>query len=217
MHWNGPAIALAALALTVLAAPAFAREPTPDVPLPWACGYDRAAMLALDYDRFDGDQAEGWRPLADRPGCELAAAEVLAAYRTDNAAKVTDTQRRALFWSEGQLRATAGQTASAIELMDLSRAGDPSAANTLYAEATMAFLRHDRPALMKARAALAATPPPATFPADAAEVKARYGLIITWPPHLAVVDRLVACFGKSYALAYGQGCPGMPPPRRAGG
>jgi hypothetical protein len=201
---------LLALALTAFASAVSAREPTPDAPLPWACGYDRAAMLALSYDRFDQDAAEGWRPLADRPGCELAAAEVLAAYRTDNAAAITEVQRRSLLWHEGQLRAFSGQTAFAIDLMDLSRAGDPFVENVLYAQATIAFLRHDRAALLKARAGLAALPRPPSFEADAAQARERYGLTVTWPPNLAVVDKLVACFGKSYVEAYARGCPAAP-------
>ena len=203
MNWTGPALALA---LSALAAAAQAREPTPDVPLPWACGYDRAGMLALDYERFDQDRAEGWRPLADRPGCELAAAEALAAYRTENAGKIDDRQRRSLMWHEGQLRAAAGQTPTAIDLMDLSRVGEPYIENVLYAEATIAFLRGDRAALLKARATLAALPKPEGFDIAVAKAKERSGLTVTWPPNLEVVDRLVACFGRPYAEAYGQGC-----------
>jgi hypothetical protein len=206
MRFTGPLMALALAAFTATAARA--REPTPDAPLPWACGYDRAAMLALDYDHFDQDSAEGWRPLADRPGCELAAAEVLAAYRNDNAAHIDDGQRRLLLWHEGQLRAFDGQTAFAIDLIDLSRAGEPFAENALYAEATIAFLRHDRATLLKARGKLAALPMPAAFEADAAKARSGYGLVVTWPPNLAVVDGLIACFDRPYQQAYRGACRG---------
>lgn len=217
MHWKGR-LRAASLALLLAAAAgaggAAAREPTPDLPLPRACGYDRAAMLAMAYDNFDQDPAEGWRPLADRPGCELAAAEVLAAYRNENKDRVTDGQRRTLLWHEGQLRAAVGQTAFAIDLLDLSRAGDPFVENVLYADATIAFLRHDRRALLKARAALAAVPMPPTFAADAARAKMLYGFTVTWPPNLAVVDRLIACFGRPYIEAYGGACQGTKARRR---
>jgi hypothetical protein len=71
-----------------------------------------------------------------------------------------------------------------------------------YEQATVAFLRGDKPALLKARADLAATPEPAWWGKVAAGFKRRTGHDITWPTNLNVVDGLVACFGKPYAVAY---------------
>jgi hypothetical protein len=69
-------------------------------------------------------------------------------------------------------------------------------------DATIAFLRGDRPALLAARTALAALPRPADFaPRD---VQGR-PVAMNWPPNLNVVDGLLACFGRPYAEAYG-GC-----------
>ncbi len=40
-------------------------------------------------------------------------------------------------------------------------------------------------------------PPPA-----AADLKTRYGQALVWPDNLDVVDGLIACFGRSYKVAY---------------
>lgn len=43
------------------------------------CTYDNDAMLALDEQAFDQDVANGgWRKIGNIPGCELAAAELIA-------------------------------------------------------------------------------------------------------------------------------------------
>ncbi|MDB5430423.1 MAG: hypothetical protein JWP35_1539 [Caulobacter sp.] len=204
MHWKGLSLALALSALA--ATSASARDITPDAPLPRACGYDRAAMLAMPFERFDQDFAEGWRPLADRPGCELAAAEVLAAYRVENSPRLSSGESRLLAWHEGQLRAMVGDIPDAITLITISRAGDADQVNSLYADATLAFLRHDRRALKAARRRLAALPKPDGFDREAAATAKRLGLVVSWPPNLDVVDGLAACFDRPYAEAYGAAC-----------
>jgi hypothetical protein len=45
------------------------------------CQVDRARVLALDEQQFDQDTSGGWRMLADQPGCNLAAADLLRDYR----------------------------------------------------------------------------------------------------------------------------------------
>jgi hypothetical protein len=45
-----------------------------------ACDYDRARLLALDETQFDQYES-GWRALASKPGCDLAAADLLRDYR----------------------------------------------------------------------------------------------------------------------------------------
>ena len=49
---------------------------------PSECSYDREVTLSLGFKQFDQDLAGGWRPLADKPDCRMAAADLLAAYRT---------------------------------------------------------------------------------------------------------------------------------------
>ncbi|MBS0298211.1 MAG: hypothetical protein JSR45_18075 [Proteobacteria bacterium] len=162
------------------------------------CAYDRKAMLALDFDKFDQDPA-GWRALDHKPGCTLAAAELISIYR-----RKVRQQAAGLAWHEGQLRAAEGDYARAIVLMEESRADGGH--DGAYVDATIAFLRRDKPALLEARARLAALPQPDGF----AEAAKRYNLThaqpLTWPMNLNVVDRLIRCYDQSYRVAYGGEC-----------
>jgi hypothetical protein len=182
---------LAALALQ-------AAGPSPASPVPPAsdpCHVDRAAAsLALGLDAFDQDMSGGWRALAQQPGCEGAAADLVHAYRAN-----LESHLSILYWHEGQLRANIGQYPEAIRLMAQSRKAEDRFGWNPYVDATIAFLRGDRAALVAARATLAGLPRPAGFRDD---VLAN-GFHITWPQNLAVVDGLVRCFGRPYREAYG--------------
>lgn len=162
------------------------------------CVYDRTAMLALDQQAFDQDMDGGWRALAARPGCTLAAADLIRDYR-----RAHGSDAGILYWHEGQLRANAGQTGQAIELFERSRKADDPFGWNPYVDASIAFLRGDRPALLAARDALARLPRPADFaPRD----QNGEPIEIRWPPNLQVVDRLIACFGQGYRIAYSGSC-----------
>ncbi|WP_255367651.1 hypothetical protein [Caulobacter sp. UNC279MFTsu5.1] len=167
------------------------------------CAYDRAAMLAMDFDRFDQD-ASGWRSIGQAPGCFLAGAGLIADYRKVHP-NLSLSQADGLRWHEGQLRAMVGDTQGAIPLLAASNHDDDSA-NQAYIDATLAFLRQDRPALIAARRRLAGLPRPADFQAGADAFKAQTGRGLTWPLNLDVVDRLLACFDRPYAEAYGGAC-----------
>lgn len=178
------------------------------------CAYDKKALLALDEKSFDQELANGgggWRAIAHVPGCELAAAGLLAAYRAAHPASSP-----ALAWHEGQLRASAGEYDRAIALLGGARKApdqDPFGWND-YVDATIAFLRHDKAALLAARKRLAAVAYPAgaglpplkggymEFPAQKGQPARR----LRWPPNIEVVDALVDCFGKRYSEAYGASC-----------
>jgi hypothetical protein len=163
------------------------------------CYADRAALLALDQKAFDQDLTGGWRAVAAKPGCELAAADLVRDYRARRGSKDA-----ILFWHEGQLRATAGQSAAAISLFEQSRHPQPDAVGwNLYVDATIAFLRHDRKRLLSAREMLAHLPRPPSFNPSGPDGRP---LAISWPMNLNVVDGFLACFGKSYEQAYGPGC-----------
>jgi hypothetical protein len=163
-----------------------------------ACAVDRTAALALDVQAFDQGPS-GWRSLA-RPGCFLAAADLIAAWRAGNPG-----HSLMLRWHEGQMRAAGGAYAEAIPLFDSARwqglgdAGVDTGWN-LYVDATIAFLRRDRAALATARAALAALPLPTDQPTAAAFVRTMPPPA-RWPDNLDVVDGLVTCFDRSYADA----------------
>lgn len=166
-----------------------------------ACRGADAAMLVLPLEEFDQSE-QGWRSLDDG-GCEATAAEAIARYRELNAAAL-EGRDRTLLWHEGQLRAAAGQIEAAIPLL-LARRDEESEADQAYVDATVAFLRQDRAALLAARDRLAALPEPDGFAAAVERFRQNYPDYPppTWPTNLNVVDGLIACFGRPYGEAYG--------------
>ena len=90
----------------------------PDALSPHApdCALDLPAMLALDEMHFDQDRTTGWRMVQAR-GCATEAADLLQAYRTAH----PTARAGILFWHEGQVRATIGQTDRAIALFEQAR------------------------------------------------------------------------------------------------
>lgn len=137
-------------------------------PISSQCAHDRNAMLALDERAFDQDLSNGgggWRRIGNIPGCEAAAADLIAAYAAAHPGSST-----MLAWHEGQMRAGAGQYSRAIPLLQAARK-DPAmdrAGWNHYVDATVAFLRRDMAALAAARAKLQAVPyqPAEGLPAD---------------------------------------------------
>lgn len=141
-----------------------------------SCRYDRAKMLALDYQRFDQTPGHGWREITAGDKCSIEAADLVRDYRT-----ATNFPNPMLYWHEGQLRALGGAVGEAVSLMELSRPFEASVSGWgEYVNATIAFLQKDRAAYDKARAALAANS----------------------GPFLELVDRLGQCFDKSYRQSY---------------
>jgi hypothetical protein len=146
-----------------------------------SCAYDLRKKLALSQTDFDRDTEKGWREVASRPGCEIAAAELIKIFREHNGSNA-----KILVWHEGQLRAVSGETRRAIELFQASRreGEDPYGFN-IYTDASIAFLRNDYKSLVTLRRKLAA---------------------VDWPggdnPNLRVVDGFVRCFGRSYRDVY---------------
>jgi len=161
------------------------------------CSYDRSRMLGLGAYEFD-QGADGWRRLS-MAGCELEAANLIRDYRTKQI-----RQLGVLFWHEGQLRAFFGEIENAINLFNVSRRDDDHYGWNIYVDATIAFLRRDKAALLVARDRLASLPKPPDFsPVDAEGAP----LSISWPPNLNVVDGLIECFDKNYREAYQCGEP----------
>ncbi|HET7811008.1 MAG TPA: hypothetical protein VFL16_10570 [Steroidobacteraceae bacterium] len=160
------------------------------------CEFDRDRLLALDQHAFDQDLDGGWRPLGDKPQCQLVAADLLRDYRERHHNEAT-----ILIWHEGQMRALAGQTEAAIALFERCHVPSSSSGWNEYVDATIAFLKGDRKSFDAARESLAAYPKPASF-----DLKDPMGRPIEWPPNLNVVDELGRCFGMPYRQAYGV-CP----------
>ena len=160
------------------------------------CAYDREKMLGLSQNAFDQDQQGGWRELSYRPGCTLAAADLIRDYR-----ETKGLTAGILYWHEGQLRAFAGQTAQALALFAQSRrnGNDPQGWDH-YVDATIAFLKKDKSALLAARESLARIPRPADY--QPPKLPPNVKLTSTWPPNLGVVDKLIRCFERDYQEAY---------------
>jgi len=153
-------------------------------------------MTLEDFDVGDG----GWRSL-DTVGCESVAADGIARYRERHTSALS--QGGLMLWHEAQLRAAAGQTGQAIELMLQVRQADGPEFDP-YTDATIAFLRRDRTALTAARQALVALPEPAAFRRAADRFASSYPDLppLTWPLNLDVVDGLIVCFDRPYREAY---------------
>ncbi|MGY0635260.1 hypothetical protein [Luteimonas sp. A478] len=180
------------------------------------CSYDQEELLSLDEAAFDQDlPSGGWRQVGSIPGCEAAAAELIAAYR----ARHPDSSST-VAWHQGQMLASAGMNEQAIPALEIAKK-DPArdiAGWNHYVDATIAFLSGEKERLEWARDQLAAVPydaasgmPPLVdgyieFPTQPDQPPIR----MRWPPNLDVVEGLVKCFGKSYSEAYGASC-------RAGG
>lgn len=176
------------------------------------CAYEQEALLSLDEAAFDQDLPNGgWREIGNIPGCEAAAAELIAAYRERH-----PNSSSTVAWHQGQMLATAGMNKQAIPVLGSSRK-DPAqdiARWNHYVDATIAFLSGDKEGVEKARDQLAAVPydaasgmPPLVdgyveFPTQPDQQPIR----MRWPPNIDVVEGLVKCFGKSYSEAYGSSC-----------
>ncbi|MGY0559512.1 hypothetical protein ACW7G2_02135 [Luteimonas sp. A277] len=176
------------------------------------CSYDQEAMLALDEAAFDQDLPDGgWRKIGNIPGCEVAAAELIAAYRARHPGSSSTVA-----WHEGQMLASAGLHEQAIPALESARK-DPvldGAGWNHYVDATIAFLAGDREGLERARDRLAAVPhdetsglPPLVegyivLPTQPGQPPMR----LRWPPNIDVVEGLLNCFGKPYNDAYGSAC-----------
>lgn len=169
------------------------------------CTFDQSAMLALPSRTFDQVEHRGWRALADR-GCDTAAADLIAKYRV---AHGDDPLASTMRWHEGQLRANAGDYMAARPLFAASHNTRPPF-NWFgwddYVDATIAFIDRDRPALLAARARLAATPRPETHPwtdPDGSPIPSpTLAPGAAWPENIAVVDALIRCFDRDYRAAY---------------
>ena len=180
------------LALLLAAAQPADTPPAPD------CTYDLGAMLALDRNAFDQDMDGGWRVLSLKEGCEIAAAELIRAWRhekRDHAA--------ILYWHEGQMRAFGGQTEEAIALFERTYSPpefDGDFGWNHYVSGTIAFLQGKRDHLRQSIERLKAIPEPEdnsfTRP-DGSVVR------MIWPPNLNVLEAFERCWGKSYKEAYG--------------
>ncbi|WP_421861239.1 hypothetical protein [Oceanicaulis sp.] len=211
------ALILASTALLIQSEPALSAYPLLD-PEAQArlefCEVDAArfdALMALNPQSFDQDFSGGWRPVGNTSGCERAAADLLIAYM-DHSPHFNPERPGVIGWHAGQMLAMAGEAELAIAYFDAARSVSPEW--NLYVDATLAFMRRDRPAAEAARAELATLRPSEEemaarrqFLADNPRIRMPEGFV-EQPENLAVVDRLLRCWDAPYADAYSGACRG---------
>lgn len=166
-----------------------------------ACLNPDTDYLAMDFMAFDQTMNEGWRAVANKQHCRAEAADLIHRYATQKSG-VSAGMLSTLRWHEGQLRAEAGQNARAVAMFEQTfkpEKKDRTGWN-YYVAATIAFIEQDKAALLASRAQLANLEKPADMNFEDADGNP---IDIPWPPNLHVVDRFIACFGKSYSEAYG--------------
>ena len=158
-------------------------------------------MLELDRQAFDQDLNGGWRLLAQKEGCELAAAELIREWR-----HAKRDHEGILYWHEGQMRAFAGQTEEAVALFELTYNPPEFDADfgwNYYVSGTIAFLLRKREHLRAMIEGLKKIPEPSnnsfTRP-DGTVVK------MSWPPNLNVLEGFEKCWDEPYEVAYGSEC-----------
>lgn len=189
------------LALSLLAASSTAQEEP-------ACRVDPAPYLEMEVDAFDQSET-GWRGIA-RQRCYAEAADLIGLY-VANQVEPQHPRYAQLVWHQAQMEAHAGDYDAALPLFRQSRAidvADDHRADILMADATIAFLEGDIDALHAARTALLDLPEPDGFAETIARFRENYPdrTPPTWPLNLNIFDRLIACFGYSYEVAYAGNC-----------
>lgn len=143
---------------------------------------EREAMLRQDYRTFDeGADAHSWRTLL-REGCIREAVEMLEAYRARNASRLTLDQQLELNFHIGQTLAFGGHDAESLPYFESARADGASSEWNAYVDATIAFIRKDRPQLEAARRRYVAAPS-------------------SQPMRVRIIDGLLMCLEQPYAQA----------------
>lgn len=175
------------------------------------CAYDRDQMMGLDAEVFDATPNSGWRVIGDVPGCEVPAADLVAAYRASHENDLAARDKRSLYWHEAQLRAGAEDRSEAISLMMQARRPPASTSSvdledSLYIDASIAFLANDEAALRRIREEYASIPAPQGWAEAAERFRASTGETLVWPPNLRIIDGFIACFGRPYRVAYSPEC-----------
>ncbi|MEP6634095.1 MAG: hypothetical protein ABJA62_07785, partial [Luteimonas sp.] len=167
---------------------------------------ERERLLALNENDFDQDLSgggAGWRAVAAKAGCEIAAANLIRDYRERHSSEET-----IIYWHEGQMRAFGNDYVAAIALFEKSRKPkeQDGAGWNEYVDASIAFLERDMHALKQARDALSAVKASPEFDLKDGvfEIPNNSGkpFKMRWPPNIDVLDGLIKCFEKSYRDAY---------------
>lgn len=174
------------------------------------CVAEPESLLAMSFQEFDqgvrpvevGPREEwGWRPLARQAGCETAVADLIAQWRARHGEDLPQVLRSFMAFHEGQVRAGGGDYDAAIALIEEGAQGSfTDEAGQAYVAALLAFLRHDREALLAARERLLAVPEPDNWAETQRLYREQAGQEMAWPRNIEPTNTLVACFGKPYPL-----------------
>src|SRR5690606_25187167 len=116
-----------------------------------------------------------------------------------NDASLNPLERSFIAFHEGQLRASGGDYAGALPLIEAGRVAFGDAAGQAYVDALVAFLRSDRDALVPARERLLAVPEPAHRPVRQRTSREQAGHEVRGPGKIEASDRLLQCVGKPYS------------------
>jgi hypothetical protein len=170
-------------------------------------------LINLEQKAFDQDFTGGWRAVAARDGCGVAAGELIKAYIVYSKPKAPENLS-ILRWHAGQVFASAGHEEAALPLFraayeDVSK----RKAWNLYVDATIAFIETDEEQLQETRDALAELRPSAEEQAarrkmmtDNPNINFPEGFV-DQPQNLNVVEQLLSCIGLSYREAYQKAAP----------
>ena len=147
--------------------------------------------LTMDYQHFDQTPPDGgWRGVA-AVRCYDFAGELIDVYHLHHLESLNESQARVLFWHAGQMYALGGMESIAVSRFSKSvnpeEAPDDAFKWNAYVKGSIAFLTHDLDALQANRVALASASDP--------NVKV----------NLAILDRMIRCFDKTYAEIYKPG------------
>lgn len=165
------------------------------------CDLARNAPLTQGVREFEGENS-GWRQWGEH-GCELAAADLIAAYVLRNTNTLKSSERAELLFHEAQLRATSGYNVSAARLIEKIDSRSLIEPVTLYHQATYYFLVGDLDHLRSIRSQLSDLPVPDEFERAREDYISRYGGDgPKWPLNIDIVDDLIKCFGQPYKVAY---------------
>jgi hypothetical protein len=195
---------LGLLGIAIVSATACAQVPVKTQKTFAECLADPTPYLAMDWENFDQGAASdgrvwGWREIAAKPGCETAAADLVAIWVEQKGPALDEATRLLMSFHEGQIRAMGGDYVKAAALIEAGRAEwDDKPEGAAYVDATLAFLRGDRPGLKAARERMMAVPEPPDFVDLQKQYREQAGFEPKWPMYIETVDKMIACWGKGY-------------------
>lgn len=206
---------LCTLAAATMGATALAQPPIRTQRTFLECVVDAEPYLAMDWKNFDqgvspDGKVWGWREIADTPGCETAAADLVAMWMMQNGADLPPDTRLFMTFHEGQLRAMGGDFQRGAELIAAGQGAWSTPEGVAYVHAILAFLSDDKPVFLAARERLLVVPEPPDFARTQRLYREQVGWEPRWPMNIEAVDKMMACWGKGYTGGSQGDCEWLP-------